>query len=134
MELDALFKLIKEAGIWAGMFIFCAWYFLNKYLPDERAARQKEREEEKQARSEMTEAFTKNLDRVISHTEKTQDKMSDQFVTVVGSLVGKIDGIDTTVKSLKTDIQGLRDTDGRIVLALEEIVNKSTRIQEAKGA
>lgn len=124
MPLEQLIELIKSAGVWAGMFIFCAWYFLNKYLPDERAAREKEREEEKQARQEAQRLYDKSLERVIQHTEKTQEKISDQFITVVGTMVTKIDGINTAVGILKDDIDDLKETDGKIIQALNDISKK----------
>jgi len=131
METTQLIELIKSAGIWAGMFIACAWYFLSKYLPDERAARQKEREEEKQARTETQAAYDKSLERIINHTEKTQEKISEQFVTVVGTLVGKIDVINTTVGELRDDIEGLQATDGKIIQVLQDL---SSKIKPAEPA
>ncbi len=130
MDTVQLIELIKNAGIWAGMFIACAWYFLNQYLPDERAARQKEREEEKQARTETQASFDKSLERIITHTEKTQEKISEQFVTVVGTLVSKIDNINTTVVDLKEDIKGLQDTDGKIIQVLQDL---SSNIKNKAG-
>lgn len=134
-ELEMILNLIKNVGIWAALFIGSIWYFINKYLPAQQAIQQKQvqdfrdaqakiAQDHKEIVTQLSDTFSKNQDRVITHSEKAQERMSEQFISVTSLLVGKIDGIDKTVKELKVDIDSLKETDTKIVEALDNLSKK----------